>query len=144
VAAPAALQRWPSVTGSKPTAPTSPSPGFARGCTPRTGTTEYGCYCGAGNSCGGFNCTPVDELDACCRQHDIDYGGCKFEDRFNPFHLLCYGKVMLADAALCVCTARLIGGLSGAARTYAVGVLALFCRGPRATGIFPNPLPFPP
>jgi hypothetical protein len=36
---------------------------------------------------------------------------------------------MLADAALCVCTARLIGGLSGAARTYAVGVLALFCRG---------------
>lgn len=46
-------------------------------CVPRTGMTEYGCYCGAGSSCSsGLTCPPLDPLDACCQAHDACYDAC--------------------------------------------------------------------
>jgi hypothetical protein len=33
-------------------------------------TTHHGCFCGAGER----GTAPIDELDACCQQHDLDYG----------------------------------------------------------------------
>jgi hypothetical protein len=119
----------PAATGlrrqPKPTAPTTARPG-SPSCTPRTGTTEYGCYCGAGSSCSGTNCTPSDELDACCQAHDIGYGSCKFEHRFNPFGH-CYSITQAADARLCACARGLAGHYTGAAEAYRQGVLAIFC-----------------
>ena len=110
------LQRQP-----KPTVPT-PSPS----CTPRTGITEYGCYCGAGKSCTGFNCTPTNALDACCQQHDIAYGSCSFSDRFNPFSA-CYPITHRADAALCACAHGLAGRFGGATENYRLGIIGIFC-----------------
>src|SRR5207244_10584858 len=99
----AKLQRQP-----KPRAPTPARPG-SPSCTPRTGITEYGCYCGAGASCvGGLNCTPSNELDACCQQHDIDYAGCGFLGRYNAFGRCCH-ITAAADAKLCECAHRLSG-----------------------------------
>lgn len=115
------LQRQPKPTAPTPALPGSPS------CTPRTGVTEYGCYCGAGSSCpGGLNCTPANELDACCQQHDIDYAGCGFLDRFNPFGRCCE-ITAAADAKFCECARGLAGRFHGASEAYRLGVLALFC-----------------
>ena len=89
--------------------------------------TEYGCYCGAGSSCGsGLTCTPANALDACCQQHDIDYGGCSFADRYSGMLSPCYWRTRAADLRLCACAAGL-SGLSGATQAYRLGVMALFC-----------------
>ena len=115
------VQRQP-----KPTAPTTGSPG-APSCTPRTGSTEYGCFCGAGSSCGsGLTCAPANALDACCRTHDLDYGTCSFGDRYNPFGR-CYSITRRADARLCACAHGLSGTVHGASETYRLGVIGVFC-----------------
>jgi hypothetical protein len=119
-AAPPLLARQP-----KPTAPT-PTPS----CTPRTGVTEYGCYCGAGSSCGsGFSCTPSDDLDACCRDHDRGYGRCSYVDRYNPLSPCC-SAIAVADFRLCTCALRLLPGARGAKAAYLAGVIGLFCGPP--------------
>ncbi len=119
--APTALQRQP-----KPTAPTTGSPGKPS-CTPRTGFTEYGCYCGAGTSCGsGLTCAPTDDLDACCQAHDAAYGTCSFSDRYNPFSR-CYSITRAADAVLCSCARGLAGRFHGDTESYRKNVMRLFC-----------------
>lgn len=114
------LQRQPKPTAPTPALPGSPS------CTPRTGITEYGCYCGAGSSCPALNCTPANALDACCKQHDIDYAGCSFLDRYNPFSR-CYAITRVADARLCACARGLSGRFHGASEAYRLGVIGIFC-----------------
>jgi hypothetical protein len=122
------LHRQPKPTAATPARPGSPS------CVPRTGLTEYGCYCGAGTSCtSGLSCTPSDALDACCRQHDADYAGCSFGDRYNPFGR-CFGITWRADTNLCNCAHRLAGRLHGAAEAYRQGVMAIFCHAHQVAG----------
>jgi uncharacterized protein DUF4157/nucleic acid/nucleotide deaminase of polymorphic system toxin len=109
----------------KPTIPT-PARHGAPSCTPRTGITEYGCYCGAGSSCGGgLNCTPSDKLDACCQQHDIDYGNCSFGDRYNPLSS-CYAITRRADARLADCARGLAGIFSDESETYRLNLISIF------------------
>jgi hypothetical protein len=96
-------------------------------CTARTGTTEYGCYCGAGSSCtAGLTCPPLDALDACCQAHDACYDacpGCTFPDSINPMSGL-HGAARTCDAALCACVAGLT--LTGRAATYRGRMQTLF------------------
>jgi hypothetical protein len=110
------LQRQP-----KPTAPTPPP-----SCTPRTGVFDYGCYCGRGKSCPTFSCTPADPLDACCRQHDIDYGDCTFSDRSKRTSS-CRPIIRRADAVLCDCARALAGHYHGQSERYRRRLLAIFC-----------------
>jgi len=113
------LQRQP-----KPNAPT-PGP---HSCNPRTGNFEYGCYCGAGTSCPGLNCTPANALDACCQRHDKEYGDCDFKDRYDPFSH-CFLRTRAADTRLCACALGLLGQFSGESALYQSEIIALFCPG---------------
>ena len=124
------VQRQPKPTAPTPALPGSPS------CRPRTGTFEYGCYCGTLSSCGsGLTCTPANELDACCQRHDREYGSCDFADRYNPFSR-CFPITRAADIRLCGCALRLTGRFHGASEAFRLGVLAVFC--PRVTPISQN------
>lgn len=103
---------------STPT-PTTPAPPAGPACTPRTGITEHGCYCGRGTSCpSGHTCPPIDALDACCQVHDICYTACprcEFEDSINPLSSR-HAAARACDMALCSCASGLT--LSGRAATY--------------------------
>jgi outer membrane protein OmpA-like peptidoglycan-associated protein len=106
----------------------SSTPGpVAPACVPRTGNTEYGCYCGAGSSCpAGLTCPPMDALDGCCRDHDACYDacpGCTFSDSVNPFSGN-NGAARACDAALCTCVAGLT--VTGRAATYRGRMQTLF------------------
>ena len=115
--------------GPKPTIPTPAAPG-SPSCVPRTGLLYYGCYCGPGSSCPGtsLDCTPTDDLDACCQLHDMDYaaGGCTFLDRFNPLSS-CYSITAAADARLCDCLIGLSGRFTGDAEDYRIKAMKIFC-----------------
>jgi hypothetical protein len=118
---------FPSI--GKPTIPTSPNSEFPNGCTPRTGLTEWGCYCGSGNSCrqGDFSCTPTDLIDVACRQHDMDYGNCGFTDRFKPFEPICFQITNQADHKLCTSVTNLKQFSTGEAYLYIQGIRNIFC-----------------
>lgn len=100
-------------------------------CTPRTGTTEYGCYCGLGSSCTtGFDCPPVDAIDEACRQHDISYSSrnCSIISNLNPFGN-CYRIVQEADSMLCRRAFDIQANSGGGpnAPPYLIGVESIFC-----------------
>jgi outer membrane protein OmpA-like peptidoglycan-associated protein len=110
----------PSPPTPTPTTPTGPT------CTPRTGITEWGCYCGAGTSCTtGHTCPPVDALDACCQAHDICYDacGCTFSDSINPLSSD-HAAARACDTTFCNCLRGLT--LTGAADTYRQRAITLF------------------
>ena len=96
-------------------------------CVPRTGMTEYGCYCGAGSSCSaGLTCPPVDSLDTCCQAHDGCYDacpGCTFSDSVNPLSHN-HAAARSCDRALCNCARGLT--LTGRAASYRDHMLTLF------------------
>jgi hypothetical protein len=106
--------------------PAAPAPS-GPACVPRTGITEYGCYCGAGSSCpAGLTCPPMDALDACCQAHDACYGacpGCTIGDSMNPLSGN-FAAARACDMALCACAAGLT--LTGRADTYRNRMLTVF------------------
>lgn len=76
----------------------------------RFDATHYGCYCGKGTSCP--EGTPAaDDLDECCRLHDILYGPCIFTSR-NVFSECCF-ITRTADIFLRDCADRVIQQTTG-------------------------------
>ncbi|BFZ20227.1 hypothetical protein BsWGS_23266 [Bradybaena similaris] len=58
---------------------------------------KYGCYCGFRTS----TVTPVDEVDGCCRQHDVCYQTLKQWCTWRPMFIT-YGKS--CGSSGCTCT----------------------------------------
>ena len=122
----------PVQDGPKPTAETKPVPqsGFPNSCKPRTGYTEYGCYCGAGNSCkqGDYSCAPVNKLDAACRKHDMEYKGCSFQDRYNDKNPFCFAYTHGADMNLCKAVENIRFGSSlSETNRFIIQMKMIFC-----------------
>jgi hypothetical protein len=126
-------------------------------CTPRTGFSSYGCYCGEGTTCtDDNNCPPMDDLDSCCRDHDICYDRCvqltgrpcTWVDSWNaaPGPLGELGSspqhraARVCDFSFCNCVNQL--SLTGAAADYRDKIRSFFrCRPqlcPRSTSLCPT------
>ena len=111
----------PTTENTEPSLPT---------CDPRSGLTTYGCYCGSGDTCEqGYECPPINELDAICRQHDINYQGCSFLSKYNPNPFAsCIKITRQADMQLCTDARNLsTDGMTEEAKRYRIGIMAIFC-----------------
>lgn len=109
---------------SCPLPPTPPTPPT---CDPRYGFKTYGCYCVEGDTCEeGYQCPPVDQLDAICKKHDMAYQGCVYDDRGT--NTPCGEITRQADEELCNDARNLsTDGMSLNVKRYRVGIIQIFC-----------------